>query len=331
MNQYSGAENVAVTICRKLGKQYEFAYTCPDGPIRQWLEKEKIYFYPMAAFCAFELKRVLKAYQPDIVHAHDFSASVLCGYMKKDFFLISHLHNNPHWIQEWNAKTVLYRMTKNRLDRIFLVSDAIVEEAVFLSRLDPRVVVIGNPVDKERIRSMACRGDAGQSDLLYVGRLTEQKDPLCFIRIVKELWSQGIKARAVMLGDGELLPDCEKQIEEYGMTQEIKMVGFCRNPYPYMRQAKLLLIPSKWEGFGLVAAEAVVLGVPVLANAVGGLKDMLGDCPQALCAGEAELCCRAGRLLLDAEYYEAFRRCERENARFPSMENYSSLLEQYYG
>ena len=34
MNQYSGAENVAITICSILKDQYEFAYTCPDGAIR---------------------------------------------------------------------------------------------------------------------------------------------------------------------------------------------------------------------------------------------------------------------------------------------------------
>ena len=39
MNQYSGAENVAITICSRLKGKYEFAYTCPDGAIRWWLEK----------------------------------------------------------------------------------------------------------------------------------------------------------------------------------------------------------------------------------------------------------------------------------------------------
>jgi glycosyltransferase involved in cell wall biosynthesis len=46
------------------------------------------------------------------------------------------------------------------------------------------------------------------------------------------------------------------------------------NPYPVMRRADVIVLPSRWEGFGLVAAEAAALGVPFVGSDVGGLSEV---------------------------------------------------------
>lgn len=80
-----------------------------------------------------------------------------------------------------------------------------------------------------------------------------------------------------MLGRGEL----EEQIENYilanELTTNIKLIGFKQNPYPYMKGAKVCMMPSKYEGFGLSAAEMLTLGTPVVAANVGGLKNIVND------------------------------------------------------
>ena len=55
------------------------------------------------------------------------------------------------------------------------------------------------------------------------------------------------------------------------------MYGFQENPYGLLKNSKVLCIPSKWEGFGLVAIEALSLGKPVVASNVGGLKNIIND------------------------------------------------------
>ncbi len=332
MNQYSGAENVAITICSRLKGKYEFAYTCPDGAIRWWLEKEGICFYPMAQFTLGELKKVLHQYQPDIVHAHDFSASVYCGMLKRQRILISHLHNNPRWIRTWGWRSLLYQISKQKLNHILLVSGAIQKEAVFLQEADRRTIIkIGNPIDQNKIRIGAEEFQAQSCDLLFVGRMTAQKNPSRFIRMISRLRAGGVNVQALMVGDGELLLDCKRQIRTLGMQPFIRMMGFCKNPYPYIRQAKLLLVTSDWEGYGMVVAEALVLGIPVLATAVGGLNMVLRDYPPALCRSEMELYRKAYRLLTERACYETYKRRLLESIQLPGIQAYMDAIKQIYG
>ena len=78
-----------------------------------------------------------------------------------------------------------------------------------------------------------------------------------------------------MVGSGPLKYEVERIISENNLP--IQMVGFTTNPYPYLKNADCMIIPSKWEGFGLVALESLVLHVPVLANRVGGLSTLLSN------------------------------------------------------
>ncbi|XVH11954.1 glycosyltransferase [Enterococcus faecium] len=56
-----------------------------------------------------------------------------------------------------------------------------------------------------------------------------------------------------------------------------------------MKKSKVLLMPSLWEGFGLVSVEAMLLETPVVAYNVGGLKDIIDETNGFLCGSEVEL------------------------------------------
>lgn len=74
-----------------------------------------------------------------------------------------------------------------------------------------------------------------------------------------------------------------------------------------MKEAKILLITSKWEGYGLVAREAITLGTPVLAMDVGGLHEIFKGMPEALCKSEEEMKEKVYNLLTDQEVYSAYK------------------------
>lgn len=340
---FSGAEQVAVTICRNCGEGFQCAYASPRGSIQKRLEAEGIAYYPMEAFTYLELCRVVSWFQPDIVHAHDFSASVLCAAAKRNFFLISHLHNNPPWIRRWNPRSFAYQMAERKIDRIMLVSQAIRNEAVFLQKPLAKTDVLGNPVDADRIRRMAAdtvtvAADAPAAadetkklyDLLFVGRFTAQKAPEAFIRIAARIRRMGIPVRAAMLGEGEREEACRELAARLGMERQIVFKGFCANPYPDIRKARLLLMPSVWEGYGLAAVEALLLGTPVLASPAGGLAGILQRVPWALCANEREFAQKAARLLRDGDLYRRF--CGSVQAGFAvgDLEKYMGSIRKIY-
>lgn len=326
MNSFSGAENVAITICRNFKDNYECAYASPDGEIREWVEKEHITYLPMDKFSTKEFKRIVKEFHPDIVHAHDFSASVMAASQKKRFHLISHLHNNPPWIRKVSLKSLIYQFYKRKIDHIFLVSDAIQKEAVFLGKMDKHVQVIGNPIDNLEILKKSKRFKVSKFDLLFIGRFTEQKNPKCFLKIVKKLDDENLDLSAVMIGDGELFEKCKYDMNKLGISDRITCEGFQKNPYPYIKQAKILLVTSKWEGYGLIAREALVLGTPVLAMDVGGLHSIFEKMPQALCKTEAEMRKKADILLKNVDIYSKYK--EKIKNLQKTMMTLSEYLEQ---
>ena len=328
-NHYSGAESVAIAICGQMDSGYRSAYASPAGAVAAFLENAGIQYYPLKKFRLRDIRRVLEEYQPDIVHAHDFSASAICACMNGSFYLISHLHQNPSWIRKWNLRSFAYWLCMGRFSQFLLVSAALLKEAVFLDAGSGKVRVIGNPVDTGRIIRLAEAETADSYDLLFVGRLAAEKNPQKFIRIAAKVKKKGMSIRCAMLGEGELYRPCMKLIGDMGLGGEITMAGFCKNPYPYIKSAKILVITSDWEGYGLAACEASVLGTPVLAGRVGGLETIFAQVPEVFCESENEFAEKIGQLLGNPAEYEKFQK-DMKKSSFEGASQYMEQMRQIY-
>lgn len=73
----------------------------------------------------------------------------------------------------------------------------------------------------------------------------------------------------VLVGQGKLLEDTVTLASSLGLTDKVFFLGFQKNPYPYIKSAKLMVLSSRFEGFGRVIAESLALGTPVIST----------DCP----------------------------------------------------
>jgi glycosyltransferase involved in cell wall biosynthesis len=107
-----------------------------------------------------------------------------------------------------------------------------------------------------------------------------------------------------IVGDGELRKEFEDKIAEYKLQDNITLYGFQENPYPYIKAAKVMCMPSAWEGFGLAAVEALALGKPVVASPVGGLKDIITEQSGYLCKEKEEFVASIERLLTEETLYK---------------------------
>lgn len=306
---YSGAENIVITIIKNLKEEYDFLYLATDGAIRTKLEQEHIQCVLLNKFSRHDLKKVIQDWRPDIVHAHDFSATVLCATMREHFQLISHLHYDPPWVQKWNIKTYIYLIAARRISEILTVSKKSYDNMVFANCLGKKQLTVGNPVDAERIRAMGEEAICQEKyDLIFVGRFVEQKNPERFINIVKLLRDKHIQVNCVMLGCGELEGNCRKQIQAYGLEKQIKLLGFQSNPYPFIKAASLLCMTSDWEGYGLVLLEANILGVPVLSSRTSGSEEVLGESAEELCDKDMDFVEKISILLKSKEEYMRWQR-----------------------
>lgn len=334
---YSGAENVAITMINGIKERYpdkyRLVYVSLDGSIREVLKKNDIEFEAITGNTRKEIRRVVKKYEPAIIHAHDFTASVNSALHTNRIPIISHIHNNVPWIKTVNARSLIYAATCMKYIYVLGVSKAVFEEFVFGETFSDKEKVIGNPLDIHNIRNKAeCAAqDANSFDIAFLGRLSDQKDPLTFLEIVRNIRDDCPDASAVMIGDGEMREEVETRIRELGLSDTVTLTGFLDNPCVYLKQANVMCMPSKWEGFGLAAVEALALGVPVVASPVGGLKDIItNDCGR-LCKSNGEFSEEICHLLSDKNYQIQKSKGAKERAeQLDNIEEYIKQIDTLY-
>ena len=325
---YSGAENVALTIMSVM-PEHETVYVSPDGPIRKIVENRGLDFFGLRSPSLGEVKRAIAALRPDIIHAHDPRMSCLAALAApKRVKVISHLHNDPNWLGSLNFNTLSYHLCAGRFRKIAAVSSSVVDKMLFSGRFSKKWHLLSNCVDLEYIRRLA-QEDAPETDILMVGRLSEQKDPLLFLQALAAL--NDVSFRAAIVGEGELRQDCENALRELGLEDRVTLAGFRKNPYAWIARTKVLVMPSRWEGFGLVSVEALGLGIPGLCSGTGGLKDIVtADCG-AICEAPEEYAVQIQALLHNNDLHQKKSRCASQRAAlFSDRDAYRKALAQLY-
>lgn len=331
-NKFSGAENVACTIIENFEEEFEMAYCSPYGSIEKTLKSKKIKYYGLEKFNRKNLKKVIKQFNPDIIHAHDYKASVLVAFSGFKGKIISHLHNNCVFAKTWNIKTVIYNFSIKKYNKVIGVSDAVYNEAIFKKRLIGKYLTIYNYVDKEKIIKLSNEDNFDEFyDLFFIGRLTDSKKPLLFIKIVKELVKNNNNLKAAMIGDGELKNECIDLINSLSLNDNIELLGFIDNPFPIIKNCNIGIMPSKWEGFGLTAIESLILNKPVLNSGVGGLGEIFKNNQEFICENIDEYINLINQLLNNLELYNEYSEAGKTIVnKFSNIEKWKKTLNYIY-
>lgn len=168
-------------------------------------------------------------------------------------------------------------------DEIIAVSNGVAEDLARTTKV-PRnqIQVVYNPVvttdvcDKSKMPLDHPWFKPGEPPvILAVGRLTRQKAFDVLIRAFSQVRKKR-PVRLLILGEGEDRPMLEALIRQLGLELDINLLGFVQNPYPYMAQAALFVLSSRWEGLPTVLIEALYLGTPIVAtDCPGGSREIL--------------------------------------------------------
>ncbi|MFO0704645.1 MAG: glycosyltransferase [Candidatus Andersenbacteria bacterium] len=120
--------------------------------------------------------------------------------------------------------------------------------------------------------------------LFFPGNIYPDKGQMDALEAVNLLVKKGRDVELVFLGAPyePFISQLKAKIQRLGLTQHVRFAPFSNNPYPHFVQANCILVCTRGEAFGRVAAEAMVLGVPVIATNVLGLASIVTDGQTAL-------------------------------------------------
>ncbi|MBO4213250.1 MAG: glycosyltransferase [Clostridia bacterium] len=118
----------------------------------------------------------------------------------------------------------------------------------------------------------------GGFHIVLVGHLLDKvKGQTRLISAVTRLREEGFDLSLALIGGGDDYDVIKKAISDRGADGYITMTGNLKNPYPYIKDADLLVCASYFEGYNLTVAEALALGTPAMSTRCAGPVEILGD------------------------------------------------------
>jgi len=297
-------EYFKLLLPRLVNKDYDITVVCPSyGPMAQELRNLNIKVHCLhmeREISPFkDIKSILNLYswlkmnKFDIMHLHSSKAGAI-GRIANLIIRMPCVYTPHGWSFDMNVsrfKKITYirieRILSYFTDSIVAISDYEKFNAISCNiTKNEKIALITNGIDLNRyINNKNCLTDVKKKlgipkDRKIIGmvaRLAEQKDPLTFIKVARKVSDNIPNAYFILVGDGELRKEVEEQIIFYNMKDNVLITGWVNNVNEWISTFDIGVLTSQWEGFGLVLAEYMASGVPVVATRVGGIPDVILD------------------------------------------------------
>ncbi len=291
----AGAERCVYSLATRLDRRGFEVHVAAlrGGAVAEWLARDGVGVTVLNVCCKLDLRaltalvRLLRRRRIELLHTHLFHAD-LAGRLAARLAGVPHLVHTVH-VAEGRFRPWQYawaRAADRWCDRIVCVSKAVRDDHARKTHLPPRrYAVIYNGIDADAYARNARRRAElrkqwalGEEEVLlaFVGRLDRQKNVGLFLEAARRLRSDRGDVRAVIAGDG-----AERAVVEHflraGASSWATWLGQTDDVAGLLSAADVYVQTSRWEGFGLAAAEAMAAGLPVVATAVPGLTEVVED------------------------------------------------------
>lgn len=308
LSELGGAQKVVYHLAGGLSpEQFELSVACaPGGELVDWLKKlpggVPVYQIPELVRNISplnDLKACLKLYSIirkekfDIVHCHSSKAGIL-GRMAAFLARVPNIYFTVHgWgINQYQPRparfcyTLAERLAGLVSTRVICVSNSDLARAGALRLVHPEklaVIYNGLPAAEGREGELRRQLHINERDFVVgtVARLAPPKEILLFLETARRMTGGNRPEQGrlffVIIGDGPLRDRCREFIKEHGLEDSVFLLGARENAPELVRDFDVFVLLSRWEGLPLTIIEAMQAGLPVVANAVGGVGELVDD------------------------------------------------------
>ncbi len=259
----------------------------------------------LSASLPFQLNHIITETKPDIVHLHGARAAFQCllARLLHPRIIFIYTVHGYHFVQKKPLARIIGMMAERLIalcvDAIVFVSKGDEAIAKRYSLLNKHSLVIHNGIKPAAQAAPAEK----QFDAVFVGRMVRQKNPELAVEVFRQLKDSGY--RFAMVGGGEKEADITRMlaharhVEFFGTKTHAETLNI-------LRSAKIMLLPSRWEGLPLTLLEAMQFGIPAVVSNVTGNNEAIADGMNGyLISGEdaAAYAAKIKTLLGDANLY----------------------------
>lgn len=307
-----GVERYLVALLTKLKQNYsdelEHILVCSDSidagkftGIVAKVEHVADMHHPISARSDFrsimEVRKLISKYKPDIVYCHSSKAGAIgrlanVGLKNRQGKKNISVYNAHGWA--FNMKgadkkviesyVLIEKMLAPATDSIICISEFEKNTALSHGICEPgklHVIYNGIDFDEECVERSKPWDMMGIPDNAFVvgtvGRLATQKAPDVFVKAASVIKKRIPEAFFVIVGDGLNRKDTEKLVREYGLSDCFLITGWVNNPFNYICNFDVAMLMSRWEGFGLVLPEYMLIRKPIVASNVDAIPEIIQD------------------------------------------------------
>lgn len=306
-----GAEKVLTTVMRHIDKErydvsvlaicgggkYEAEvtscvnYSCLLNRADSYRGMSKLYYiliykliYEWLPAWLVYLLFVPKGFDVEVAFVEGFATKVLAASSNKQAKKFAWVHvdliQRPWTIQNGIFKNVGdERRAYLNYDKVVCVSNSV--EKVMIDNYGlSSTITIYNPLDVLSIKQSGKEKssyvvDHSKFNIVSVGRLAKEKGYDLLLPIIKNVKDVHPDVHLWLIGMGVEEISLKRQAADLGIEDNVTFTGFLKNPYSLMSQMDLFVCSSRAEGFSLVIAEAMILGLPVVSTNCSGPNELL--------------------------------------------------------
>ena len=238
----------------------------------------------------FKLRKLIRNFQPDVVHSHMFHANMLAR-ITRVFCRIPALICSAHSIKEssmlggptWH-KELLYRLTDCLADQTTIICNAGFDRYVQARAVPKRKLrMIPNGIDTQVFSPSEKLRQSGRNELgigsefvwLAIGRLVKQKDYPTLFRAIELLHQR--RFIVLIAGTGYLESELRRECLSHDLTAKVRFCGQRTEVLSLYCAADAFVMSSECEGMPLALLEAASMGLPAVVTNVGGNSDIVVD------------------------------------------------------